>query len=140
MKDISPTKDKQAMQEKYMEFQAMQQQLNNIQKYNEELQAKVFEFHQAKESINQLKDVKKGTELLVPAAQGIFIKSALQDTDELIVNIGANTAVGKTIPQVIELLDSQIKEIENIQLQIDESAVSITERLNQLLQEIKQNS
>src|SRR3989338_2642788 len=130
MQNKNPNPNKQAMQERYMEFQAMQQQLNNIQKYNEELQAKVLEFHQAKESINQLKDVKKGTELLVPAAQGIFIKSALQDTEELIVNIGANTAVGKTIPQVIELLDSQIKEIEMIQIQVDESSVSITERLN----------
>ena len=130
-------KNDKEVQKKYAEFQLLQQQLESIQKYIEELDIKQNEFQQTKEGMNKLEKVKSGSELFVPIAQGIFVKARLNDMDEILVNVGANIAVAKSIPKVTELMENQIGEIQNIRIQLDESVEKITERLNILLGELQ---
>ncbi len=123
--------------EKYMEFQILQQQLEQMQKYLEELNEKLAEFHQTKEALRDLEKVKQNSEVFVSVAQGIFAKAKLQNPNELLINVGANSAVAKTIPQVIEMIDTQMSEIEKIQVQIDGNVARITQRINKIFGELQ---
>ena len=124
-------------QEKYMEFQLLQQQLEQMQKYNEELEGKLAEFYKTKESLNEMNGITGEAEMFVPLAQGIFTKAKVNGMNELLVNVGANTAVVKSIPHVVELIERQMKEIAEIKEQLDENVMKITQRLNQLVEEIQ---
>ena len=119
-----------------MEFQVLQQQLEQVQKYNEELESKLAEFNSTKESLKEMKEI-KDAEMFVPLAQGIFTKAKVSAVNELLVNVGANTAVVKPIPQVIELIERQMKEVAEIKEKLDENAMQITQRLSALVEEIK---
>lgn len=129
-------KDKEA-QEKYLEFQMLQQQLEAMHKYLEEIEGKRAEFHQAQQCLRELEKASPGSELFVPITQGIFAKANIQDTSELLVNVGANTAVTKSIPQVTELIKSQIGEIETVRIQLGGNIEKLTERINSLVEELQ---
>ena len=57
--------------------------------------------------MEELEKTKTQTEILAPIANGVFIRTALQDNEKLIVNIGANTTVEKTVPEVIKIMEEQ---------------------------------
>ena len=130
-------KESEEAREKYMEFQLLQQQLEQMQKYNEELESKLAEFIKTKESLNELNGIHEAGEMFVPLAQGIFTKAKVHGMDELLVNVGADIAVTKSIPEVVDLIERQMKELAEIKEHLDENALKITERLNKLVEEIQ---
>lgn len=98
-------------QEKYLELKVLQEQIEKITQHVEFLSTQFAEIENSKEALEELSKQQVGSELLAPIANGIFVKSSLKDTKTLLVNVGADTVVEKTIPQVIELLDNQAEQI-----------------------------
>ena len=121
--------------EKVVEFQLLQQQLEQMQKYLEEIELKLLEFHKTKESLSEMASLKPGSEAFIPLAQGIFAHGKIEETSTLLVNVGADIAVTKTIPQVKELIDRQIAELSEVKEQLNSNALQLTHRLNELLKE-----
>ena len=121
--------------EKAEEFQMLQQQLEMMQKYTEELDEKLAEYTKTKESITEMKQL-KDAQLFVPVASGIFAKVKVSQFDEALVAVGANTAVTKSVPQLLTFLDRQIQDVEEVKAQIVHSIENITERADALLTEL----
>jgi len=130
-------KEEQA-QEKYLEFQLLQKQLEQLQGHLEEVQTKIVEFHQTRDALHELQGVKQDADCFVSVAQGIFARARLQQPDELLINVGAETAVVKTIPQVVELLNRQIAEVAQLHEQLESNMGKLSERINMLVEEIQQ--
>ncbi|MBR9692086.1 prefoldin subunit alpha [Candidatus Woesearchaeota archaeon] len=101
----------QVLQQKYMEMQMLSQQMQQMQKQIELLNNQMQELVLTKQALDDISKTETGTEIKVPLASGIFIKAEIKDNKEVMVNVGAGTAVKKTIPQAKELIDNQIKEI-----------------------------
>ena len=72
-----------------------------------------------KDAIDDLAAAKPGTEMLVPISSGIFVKGQIKDNKELTVNVGADTAVKKTIPETKKLIQQQLVEIKNFQKELN---------------------
>ncbi|HLD33085.1 MAG TPA: prefoldin subunit alpha [Candidatus Nanoarchaeia archaeon] len=123
--------------EKMVEFQMLQQQLELMQKYSEELDEKIVEFSKTKTSLEEISTIKSDADLLVPIAQGIFAQVKAADIHHLIVNVGANTMVTKKIPQVTALIEKQIDEVTSIKQKIEENTEKLAERLNGMLEEMQ---
>jgi len=121
--------------EKMVELQMLQQQLDLMQKYSEELDEKTAEFQKTKSSLEEMSTIKDGSEMFVPIAQGIFAQVKLLDIQNLVVNVGSNTMVSKTIPQIVELIGKQIDEVSSIKEKIDANAEKLATRLNTILEE-----
>ena len=121
--------------EKVMEFQLLQQQLEQMQKYLEEIELKLLEFHKTKESLSEMASLRSGSEAFIPLAQGIFAQGKIDETSTLLVNVGADIAVTKTIPQVKELIDKQVTELSEVKEQLDGNVLQLTQRLHALLEE-----
>ena len=103
--------DEKNIQEKYMQFQQVQEHLEQIIKHLEMLRQQQREIGLSIEALKELQDAKPNTEILAPIANGIFFKAELKDHKKLLVNVGADVAVEKTIPEVIGLLEEQKEKI-----------------------------
>ena len=101
-------------QEMYMEFQALDQRIKQIQKHLEVLTSQIMEMSGTSSSLDEFNKIKKGKEIFVPLSSGIFAKATLNDTSELLVNVGANTVVTKDVQSAKKLINSQVDEMKKL--------------------------
>ena len=101
----------QKTEDRYRQLQMIQQQAEQIAEYVQKLQLQLQEIENSLEALQELKDTALNTEILAPVANGIFLKASLQDNQKLVVNVGAEVTVEKTIPEVINLLQEQKEKI-----------------------------
>ena len=104
-------KTQEELQKKYMEMQMLDVQMKQIHKQLESVEENIGELMQTKNNIESIRGISQGTEILVPISSGIFVKGAIKDTSGLLVNVGANTVVNKSVEETKALLDSQMEEI-----------------------------
>ncbi len=134
-------KEKERMlQERYMELQMIVSQIKQIQQHIEKMEAQLAELKSVGEALDDLKDVKKGTEILVPVSNGIFVKADIKESDRLIINVGSNVAVEKSNTETKEMIGAQVVEIEKykdhltMQLQeFERNAVEIEKELQAMV-------
>src|SRR3989338_1918032 len=99
--------DEKNNEEKYMQLQMLQQQAEQITDYVEKLQMQQKELETSIEALTELQKTKVNTEILAPIANGVFLKAELKDNQNLVVNVGAEVTVEKTIAEVLRLLEEQ---------------------------------
>jgi len=107
--------EKKQLQEKYMQMQLIEQQMQQIQKQLRLIEQQLQELTLTEQALDDLKNTKTGTEILVPIASGIFVKAELKDNKELAVNVGADTVVKKNVGEAKKLITNQLDEITKIQ-------------------------
>ena len=103
------------LQQKYMEFQMLDQQIKQMQKQLQMIESQLQELNNTQESLDDLNKIKQGTDFLAPIASGIFVKGKLSENSELLVNVGANVTVSKAVSEVKGMLATQIKELQELQ-------------------------
>lgn len=128
MADNHKDHEKQAnAQRKYLELQVLNQKMQQVQDQIQQLQQQSVEVDRITQSLDEFSQVSSGTEALVPVANGLFAKAKLLDTQNLVVNVGMNTSVQKTIPEVKVLINSQMDEMRKLE-------EDLTKQLTQLVQ------
>ena len=94
-------------EQKYAELQMMQQQIEQLSQRTEEINAQLLDLGISKGALEEISKTTEGTPILAQIANGIFIKATLTKNSSVIVNVGADTVVEKTIPEVLEMLKEQ---------------------------------
>jgi len=74
--------------------------------------AALTEFRVASITLEGLEKEKKATSLFVPIGGGSYIKAKLESADKVIVGMGANVAVERTVKEAKENLGNRIAELE----------------------------
>ena len=135
---------KQELQQKYMQFQMIQEQLKQGQQQLKLFEEQLHELANTKDALTNLKTTEAGTEILVPMSSGIFIKAKLDDNEKVNINVGANVAVQKNVEDAKKLIEEQESEIRNVQLQlinqfqqVQKKAESLESEMQNLVQEVK---
>lgn len=113
--------------------------LTLLQKQNKIIDEQVVELINAKQGLDDLSNEKLDTEILSPISPGIFIKTNLKNNSEVIVNVGANVAVKKSISSSKDLLDKQINEMKEAQTKMLFQLTQITNQAMALETDINQN-
>ena len=129
--------DKEKIKEKYMEFQLYQQQLEQLQKYAEQLESKHKEYTVTEESLGELENVKQGTEILVPLAEGIFVKAHIADAEQFVVNIGAGVSCEKARKDVIAIVKDQLTEMADARGKITDKITEINMKMMAIAHEME---
>ena len=124
-------KEKQA-QEMYMQFQALDQHIKQLQKQLEMITHQLIELNVTSNSLDEFKKINAGKDIFVPLSSGIFAKANIKDTSELLVNVGANVAVKKDIDSTKKLIQNQMEEIKKIQKQMIDELEKMTNQAAQL--------
>lgn len=113
--------------QQYMEFQQLQQQIEMMSKQMEEVNQQLMELEISKNALEEVEKCDKGTEILAQIANGIFVKTKLDCNQKLVVNVGADTTVEKSIPDVIKMLDEQQEMVKNNAKEIEKVIDSLGE-------------
>ncbi len=98
-------------QQKAVQFQFLQQHLQEISQQLELLQDQQAELALSMDALQRIREAEKETEFLAPVANGIFVKGSLQDTKTLIVNVGSDVTVEMGISEAVDLLKQQQREV-----------------------------
>ncbi len=99
------------IQEKYIELQLLEQKMQQIQQQSILIEQKILELTSLEESLDEVKNLKKGQVILSPLGSGIFLKSEVEDSEELFVNVGSNVVVKKNVSKTKELINKQIQDL-----------------------------
>jgi prefoldin alpha subunit len=123
-------------QQKLMHLQMLSQQMKQAEQQVETFDNQLIELESVKQSLTELGEVKKGTDLFVPASGGIFVKATIQETNKLLVNVGSNIVVAKTVKETVGMIDEQIKEIGNLKTQVSQQMGVMGVHLQTLQQDL----
>ena len=121
--------DDKELQQEYMKFHVLDNQMKQVEKELHMIAAQKEEVIGTKKALENLQTVKEETHILAPISNGIFVKAALKANDTLIVNVGNNVTVEKTVPQTIQLLDEQFVELDKVYRQLTTDLQSLEDKL-----------
>ena len=124
-------KEKKA-QEMYMEFQAIDQHIKQLQKQLESVTHQLIDLNSTGNSLDEFNKIGPGKDIFVPLSSGIFAKASIKDTMQLLVNVGANVVVKKDVDSTKKLIQRQMEEIKKIQKQMIEELEKMTSHAAQL--------
>jgi prefoldin alpha subunit len=116
-KETKENKEAQ-LQQSYMELQMMAQQLKQLQQQIQHIDSQVEELTMTEMALDEMPNAKQGSEMLAPLASGIFIKTKMDKNDTVVLNVGAGTAVEKSVKEARDLVETQKKEIMKLREQM----------------------
>jgi len=106
------------IQQKYVEYQMMEQQIKQLQQQFEKMEMQTKEVAAVEQSLSDISKAKDGDELLVPVSGGVFFKASVKDCNNFLVNVGHNVVVEKDVESTIKLVQSQAIEISKYKEQV----------------------
>jgi len=125
--------------QKYIELKVLDQQIQEMQQNMQQLESQRTEIISVQQALDELKLQKKGTEVLVPVANGIFMKANLADSDSLILNVGSGVAVEKSIDQTKAILERQGDEITKVEREYSDNVDQMIEKAMALQAELQKD-
>ena len=125
------------VQEKFLRFRELQQQLEQLQQQQEELSQKQEELGQSHAALKEVQHQKPGAEILTALAPGVFMRNRLHEERKLIVHVGSDTCVEKDATQVLEWLQEQQRELMIKVVGTQEVIQELQQQAMHLYQEIK---
>ena len=131
--------NEQEIQQMYMQFQMMKQQMDEAIQNKQLLDQKMMEIITTKSAIADLKKTKKNDEIWTPLGTDSFVSAKLDNVSEVAVNVGANVIVKKTLPEAIKIIENKEKELQDI----DKKMTSYIQQLGaqmQMLEQTMQNA
>lgn len=91
------------------EINALDLRLKEIEQALEMVDRQLAELQMAKSSIEEIGNLKKETETLVPVGAGIFAKATIKNENNFLVDIGAGAACKKSAEEAKETVESKIE-------------------------------
>ncbi len=124
--------------EKVLEYRMLYQQLQQLQQNLTGLEQHLQELGKLQETLEHLSKVESDKDVLIPLGSGIFFKGKILDTSKLIMNVGANILVEKTVPEAVETVQKQANEVEQLLLQLEQEAGQIADQLEEVKKDIQE--
>tara|TARA_Y100000310_G_C20649984_1_gene798822 strand:- start:158 stop:577 length:420 start_codon:yes stop_codon:yes gene_type:complete len=129
--------NEQKAQEMYAQIQAIEQQIKSYQQQAQTIDNQFVELKMTERSIEEFKNLKEGDEMFVPLNNGIFAKAALKNNKDLLLNVGSKIVVNKKPDEAKELIASQLKEMEQVKVKIQEEIEKLMHQGTSLQKELQ---
>lgn len=127
------------LKEKYMEFQMLQKQVEQLNEHIGTMNQQDTELDISINAIQELAETKIDTEILAPIANGIFVQSKLIENQKFIVNVGADTTVERTSLEVVALLQQQKEELASNLVEAQQVLQQMTSHLMSIYHEVEEH-
>ena len=82
-------------------------------------------------TLEGLEKEKKNAQLFVPIGGGSYVKAKLESADEVIVGIGADVAVERTMKEAKENLENRIAELEKTRTALGQQFGQVVEKIRE---------
>lgn len=116
-------------QELMLKLRAYEQQIQQMQQQIEAVEQTILDLSALNLGLDELIG-SKDKEIFAHIGQGIFAKAKIL-SEELAVDVGGKNFVKKSIPEVKEMIGNQIKKLEEIRKETEESLEKINEELTE---------
>ena len=126
----------EALKEKYAEFRMAMAHIKQVQEQLEAVEQKKQELEDAAEGVSQLKNASKGAKMLAPVTDGIFVRTTLESTDEVLVNVGSDVCVKKSVEEATTILRAKQQELMSYHELMLEELNKLTDAANMLEKEL----
>jgi len=121
----------------FMELQQLANEVQQAQQHLQQLQMQIEELQTLEEAIKGVKDNKVGDEVLAPLGSGIFVKTKLENADNVIMAVGNGAVVEKPIDEALNIVSEQVKEMTTISEQVTQQVEMQASHLNVLQQQFQ---
>ncbi|MEK6937769.1 MAG: prefoldin subunit alpha [Nanoarchaeota archaeon] len=129
--------NQEELQQKYAQFQMIQQQLEEVNRAQESAQEQRAELDISIKAVEEITKTPPGNEFLAPLANGIFLKGQIVDNKKLVVNVGSNVTVERTPAEVIKLLQKQQEETLQQVVEIQAILAELNSEMMKIYQELQ---
>ena len=107
------------MDEKKMyEQQMLQQQIQQTNEHYAYMEKHLIDLQRLGESLSGLENVEEGKEMLVPLGSGIFFKTHASNDSKIVMGVGSNVCVEKSLSEAKQTVSEQIVEVEEVMNQL----------------------
>src|SRR4030042_586518 len=111
------TEEKLGEQELLFRFSMFERQIRELQQQIEAVERGIIDLTSLNFGLDELVG-SKDKEIFAPMGKGIFVKAKLV-SEELNVDIGEGNLVKKSIPETKELIEEQIKKLEQVKTEME---------------------
>lgn len=112
-----------------LESRYLEETVNEIQSRINMTNSAITELRVSNMTLEGLETEKKDTQLFVPIGGGSYIKAKLETANKVVVGIGADVAVEKTLKEAKEELKTRIAELENTREALGQQFSQVAERI-----------
>lgn len=120
-------------QEYLLKLQVLEQQANQFGEQLSLIEQQINELNKLKENISKFEESKQ-KEIFAEFGRGIYIKADIADKSFLI-DVGAGVMVPKSVKEVEEIIELQIKKFEEIKPEIAKRVDMVNKELDRLISE-----
>ena len=124
------------LQKMYLELQFLDEQMKQIQKQITMLDEQLIELNNTIQALDDFNKTAIGSNILVSLSPGVFANAGLKDNKELLVNVGSNIVVKKSVEETKELLKKRLEIIKQYRDMILDEMQKINLQAVNLEQEI----
>ena len=115
-----------------MESRYLEETVNELQSRSSMINSAINELRISNVTLEGLKNEKKGSQLFVPIGGGSYVKAKLITAKKVVVGIGADIAVEKTVKETKVDLAARIADMEK-------TREALGQQLNQVIGRIQEN-
>jgi prefoldin alpha subunit len=127
-----PELNEQEQQELYFKFSMFEKQIRELQQQIEAIENGIVDLTSLNFGLDELTG-SKDKEIYAPLGKGIFVKAKLI-SEELNVDIGSGNLVKKSIPETKELVESQIKKLQGIKKELENSLEDLGKEIDGMME------
>ncbi|MBI4438536.1 prefoldin subunit alpha [Candidatus Woesearchaeota archaeon] len=119
------------VRKQYIELQLLGRQIKQAQEQVEALDEHLVALSKLVQDLETLKSMRPDTEMLSALSSGIFVRSILKDCSEVVVNVGADVAVVKSVDDAKAFVKGKLDEAQS-------HRAGMLEELERMVQQARQ--
>jgi len=123
------------LQEKYIGLQNLEAQMKQIQQQIMAINQQSIELRKVDDDLNEFENVKENSKMFFSLGPGIFAEGSITNKD-LLLNVGSNVSVRKSIPETKKLITEQIQELDGLSMQLQQDLQIFSLKGHELEKEI----
>jgi len=115
-----------------VESRLLEETVNELQSRINLTNSALTELRVSSMTLEGLEEEKKDAQLFVPIGGGSYVKAKLETANKVVVGIGADVAVERTLKEAKEELETRIAELEK-------TRETLVQQFNQVVEKIQEN-
>jgi prefoldin alpha subunit len=124
------SKEEEELRKLSVEMRFLEQTAESLQQRISMVNAAMTDLAYANMALESIEKEKENAELLVPIGGSSYIKVKLASSDKVIVGMGANVSIEKTLPEVKAIVKERLEELEKTMRSAQQQFGQVAERIN----------
>jgi prefoldin alpha subunit len=124
------SKEEEELRKLSVEMRFLEQTAESLQQRISMVNAAMTDLAYANMALESIENEKENAELLVPIGGSSYIKVKLASSDKVIVGMGANVSIEKTLPEAKAIVKERLEELEKTMRSAQQQFGQVAQRIN----------